>query len=97
VYTGTVSTGSEGIKQHEILTIRGNRVRAGQVPMSAIDGVQSVFSLGLFGVSHGQGETMLEDAGECNHDWNCFRFHQVSWGCGLQGHGLDTKFDSTRK
>jgi len=47
VCTRIVGTGSEGIKQCEIITIRGNRVRAVQVPMSVIDGVQSVFSLGL--------------------------------------------------
>ena len=46
------------------------------MPISAIDMVQSVFSLGLFGVVHGQGETMLEDAEECDDDWNHFRFHQ---------------------
>ena len=47
VCTRIVSTGSEGIKQHELITIRGNRVGAGQVLRSVIDGVQSVFSLGL--------------------------------------------------
>ena len=51
VCTGTVSTGSEGIKQHEIITIRGNRVRAGQVPMSVIDMAWSVFGLGYLGLS----------------------------------------------
>jgi len=34
-----VSTGLEGIKQCEIITIRGNRVRAGQVLRLAIDRV----------------------------------------------------------
>ena len=76
VCTGIVSTGSEGIKQHEIITKRGNRVRAGQVLMSAIDMAWSVFGLGLFGVVHRQGETMLGDAEECKDDWNHFRFHQ---------------------
>ena len=33
VCTGTASTGLEGIKQCENITIRGNRVRAGHVPM----------------------------------------------------------------
>ena len=47
VCTRIVSIGLEGIKQCEIITIRGNRIRAGQVPRSAIDGVRSVFSLGL--------------------------------------------------
>ena len=51
VCTGIVSTGSEGIKQCDIITIRGNRVRAGQVPILAIDMVQSVFSLGLLGLA----------------------------------------------
>ena len=51
VYTGIVITGLEEIKQHEIITIRGKRVRAGQVPRSVIDGVQLVFSLGLLGLS----------------------------------------------
>ena len=49
--TGIVSTESEGIKQHEIISIRGNRVRARQVLMLAIDMVWSVFSLGLLGLS----------------------------------------------
>ena len=51
VCTRLVSTVSEGIKQHEIITIRGNRVGAGQVLRSAIDGFQSVFGLGLSGLS----------------------------------------------
>ena len=38
------------IKQHEIITIRGNRVVAGQVLILVSDMVQSVFSLGLFRV-----------------------------------------------
>src|SRR5882724_3062701 len=37
VCTGTVSTVWEEIKQCEIITILGNRVRAGKVPMLAID------------------------------------------------------------
>ena len=77
VCTRTVSTGLEGIKQHEIITIRGNGVGAGKVPMLAIDMVWSVFGLGLFGVVHGQEEMTLEDAEECYDDWNCFGFH---WG-----------------
>ena len=36
VCTGIVSTGLEEIKQCEIITIRGNRVGAGQVPMLVI-------------------------------------------------------------
>src|SRR5882724_4205224 len=67
VCTGTVSTGSEEIKQHEIITIWGNRVRAGRVPMLATDVVWLVFGLGLLGVVHRQGEMMLEDAEECNN------------------------------
>ena len=51
VGTRTVSAGLEGIKQHEIITIRGNRVGAGQVPMLAIDGVQSVLHPGSLGLS----------------------------------------------
>ena len=42
---------SEGIKQCEIITISGNRVGAGQVPRSAIDGVRSEISPGLSGLS----------------------------------------------
>ena len=59
--TGTVSVsaGLEGIKQHEIITIRGNRVRAGQVLMLVIDMVQSVFGPRLFGVVRRQGETII--------------------------------------
>jgi len=43
------STGSklEEIKLGEIMTILGNRVRAGKVLMSAIDVTQSVFGPGL--------------------------------------------------
>ena len=51
MYTRIVSTGSEGIKQHEIITIRGDRVRAGQVLMSVIDGVQLIFGPGLLGLA----------------------------------------------
>ena len=76
VCTRIVSTGLEGIKQHEIITIRGNRVRAGQVPMLAIDMVLSVFWSGLFRVVCGQEETTLEDAEGCDDNWSCFRFHQ---------------------
>ena len=61
--TGTVSAGLEGIKQHEIITISGNRVGAGRVLMSVIDVARLEFGLGLFGVVHRQGEMMLEDAG----------------------------------
>jgi len=70
VCTGTVSTGlkSEEIKQCEIITILGDRVRAGKVLMSAIDVAQLVFSLGLFGVVCRQGKTMLEDAERCDND-----------------------------
>jgi len=50
VCTRIVSTGLEGIKQCEMIAIRGNRVRAGQVLMSAIDGVRLVFSPGLLGL-----------------------------------------------
>ena len=49
--TRIVSTGLEGIKQCEIITIRGNRVEAGQVLRSVIDGISSVFGLGLLGLS----------------------------------------------
>jgi len=71
VYTGTVSTGlkSEEIKQHEISTIWGNRVRAGEVPMLAIDVIWSVFSMGLVGVVHRQGKMMWrtwKDVDGCN-------------------------------
>ena len=38
------------IKQCEIITILGDRVRAGKVPMSAIDVAQLVFGQGLSGV-----------------------------------------------
>jgi len=76
VCTGTVSTGSEGIKQHEIITIRGNRVRAGQVPMSVIDMAQLVFGPGLSGDVCRQGDMTLQDAEEYNNDWNHFGFHQ---------------------
>ena len=72
-----VSTGSEGIKQCEIITIRGNRVGAGQVLMSVIDMVQLVFSPGLFGVGCRHRGMMLKDAEECDDDWNCFGF---CWG-----------------
>ena len=75
--TRIVSTGSEGIKQYEIITIRGNRVRAGKVLMLAIDMVWSVFGPGLFGVGCRHGEMRLEDAEECDNDWNCFGF---CWG-----------------
>ena len=95
--TGTVSTGSENIKWHEIITIRGNRVRAGQVLMSAIDMVQSVFCLGLSGLS----------VDKKRQHWRMQRsgmmigiasgFIRVSWGGGLGGRGHDSKFNSTRK
>jgi len=70
VYTGTEGTGSksEEIKQCEILIFLGNRVRAEEVPMLAIDVTQLVFSPGLFGVVHRQGRTMLEDIGGCDND-----------------------------
>ena len=51
VCTGTVSTGLEEIKQCEIITIWGNRVRAGRVPMLVIDVAWLVFSLGYSGLS----------------------------------------------
>jgi len=76
VCTGIVSTGSEGIKQHKIITIRGNRIRTGKVLMSEIDGVWSVLSPGLFRIVHGQGEMTLEDAEECDDGWNHFGFHR---------------------
>ena len=41
----------EKIKQCEIITILGDRVGAGKVLMLAIDVAQSVFGLGLFGLS----------------------------------------------
>ena len=47
---GTVTTGSEEIKQCEIITILGDRVRAGKVPMSVIDVAQSVFGPGYSGL-----------------------------------------------
>jgi len=43
---GTASK-SEEIKQHEIITILGNRVGAEKVPMLAIDVTKSVFSPGI--------------------------------------------------
>jgi len=51
VCTKIVSAGSEGIKQCEIITIRGSRVRAGQVLKLVIDRVLLVFGLGLLGLS----------------------------------------------
>jgi len=68
VCTGTVSTGLEKIKQHEIITILGDRVGAGKVLILAIDVAWSVFSPGLFRVVHRQRETMLEDAERCDDD-----------------------------
>ena len=67
---GTVSTGlnSEEIKQCEIITILGSRVRAGEVLMSAIGVTQLVFGPGLVGVVCRQGKMMLEDMEECNDD-----------------------------
>jgi len=46
----------EKIKQHEIIPILGDRVRAGKVPMLVIDVAQLVFGLGLFKAVHRQGE-----------------------------------------
>jgi len=88
VYTGMVSTGvnSEGIKQCEIITILGNRVRAGKMLMSVIDVTQLVFSPGLVRVVHRQGRMTLEDLGGCIVDWSHFGFHQGSLGGGLGGH-----------
>ena len=54
------------IKQHEIITILGDRVRAGKVLMSVIDVAQLVFGQGLSGVFNRQGETMLEDVERCD-------------------------------
>ena len=51
VCTRIVSTGPEGIKQCGIIIIRGKRVRAEQVLMLVIDGIQLVFGLGLSGLS----------------------------------------------
>ena len=70
VCTGTVSTGlkSEEIKQCEIITIFGNRVKAGKVPMSAIDVTQLVFGPWLVGVVCRQGKMMLEDMEGCDND-----------------------------
>ena len=67
MYTGTISTGSklEKIKQHEIITIFGNIVGAGEVLMSVIDVTQLVFSPGLVRVVHRQGRMTLEDLGGC--------------------------------
>ena len=50
-----------GLKLDEIITILGNRVGAGKVPMLVIDVTWSVFSPGLVGVVCRQGRTMLED------------------------------------
>ena len=66
---GIVSTGSEGIKQHEIITIRGNRVRAGQMPMLVIDVVQLVFGPGLFRVVCRQGEMTLQVSSGFSGRW----------------------------
>ena len=79
VCTGTVSTESEGIKQCEIITILGNRVGAGRVPMSVIDVTQLEFGLGLFRVVHRQGETMLEDAGSTMMIGIALDFVGVCW------------------
>jgi len=65
VCTGIVSTRLEEIKQHEIITIRGNKVWAGQVPMSAIDMVCHYSAQGIQGVCR-QREMKLEDAEECD-------------------------------
>jgi len=54
------------IKQCEIITILGDRVGAGKVPMSVIDVAQLVFGQGLSGVFNRQGETMLEDVERCD-------------------------------
>jgi len=43
VCTRTVRTGLEKINQHEIITILGDRVGDGKVPMSAIDVAWLVF------------------------------------------------------
>jgi len=59
---------SEEIKQCEIITILGNRVRTGKVPMSAIDVTQSVLGPGLVGVVHRQGRMMLEGIGGCDNN-----------------------------
>jgi len=56
----------EKVKQHEIITILGDRVRAGKVLMLVIDVAQSVFSLGLLRVVCKQGEMTLEDVEGCN-------------------------------
>ena len=72
---------SEEIKQHEIITIFGNRVGAGKVLMSVIDVTQSVFGPGLVRVVYRQGIT-LEDVWGCIDNWNHFRFHQGSLGMG---------------
>jgi len=45
----SVGNDHDRIKQCEIITIRGNRVRAGQVLMLVIDMVQSVFGWGYQG------------------------------------------------
>jgi len=68
VYTGMVNTGSksEEIKQHEIITILGNRVGAGEVPMSAIDVTQLVSGPGLVRVVHRQVKMTLEDVEGCD-------------------------------
>ena len=93
VYTGTVSLGlkSEEIKQCEIITILGSRVRAGEVLMSAIGVTQLVFGPGLVGVVCRQGKMMLEDMEECNDDWSHFGFHWGSLGGGLGGDGIDAE------
>jgi len=79
VCTGTVSTGLEGIKQHEIITRWGNRVGAGRVLMSVIDVTQLVFGLGLFRVFCRQGEMMLEDAGSMTIIGIDLGFVRVCW------------------
>ena len=54
-------------KQCEIITILGDRVRAGKVLMLVIDVAWLVFGPGLFGVVHRQGETMFEDVERCHN------------------------------
>ena len=59
---------SEEINQCEIITILGDRVRAGKVPMLVIDMAQSVFIPGLIKVVHRQGKMSLEDTEGCDDD-----------------------------
>ena len=65
--------------------------------MSAIDMVQSVFCLGLSGLSVDKKRQHWRMQRSANMIGIASGFIGVSWGGGLGGHGHDTKFDSTGK